>query len=75
MEKDGTEHFLDFFISLGERNGNINSGVASEFVCRMYAQTKTSDINQARHNKLMQMTGKIDQVIMTQNINFLEYYI
>ena len=36
--------------------------VASSLVCSLYAQAKAKDVNEARYNKLIQMTGKIDQV-------------
>ena len=37
--------------------------VTLEFVCRMYIQSNTRYVNEARYNKLMQMTSKVDQVI------------
>ena len=46
--------------------GNANSvvvDVASEFVCRMYAQKNTDNVNEARYKRLMQATGKVNQVI------------
>ena len=33
--------------------------IASQFVCHMYGQRKISDLNEARYNKLMQLTGKV----------------
>lgn len=48
---------------MGEVHGSVDLDVASEFVCLMYAQSKTRDVNEARYNKLMEMTGKVDQVI------------
>ena len=57
-----TTSYVNFFISLGEVHGNVDLDAASEFVCRMYAQNKTRDVSEARYNKLMQMTGKVDQV-------------
>lgn len=63
VEKDKTGCYVNLFISMGEVHGSVDLDVASEFVCRMYAQSKTRDVNEARYNKLMQMTGKVDQVI------------
>ena len=40
----------------------VDLDVASEFVCCMYAQSKTRSVNEARYNKLMQMSGKVDKV-------------
>ena len=34
--------------------------IASQFVCHMYGQRKISDVNEARYNKLMQLTGKVE---------------
>lgn len=48
---------------MGEAHGSVDLDITSEFVCRMYAQSKTRDVNEARYNKLMQMTGKVDEVI------------
>ena len=41
---------------------DVDVDTASEFVCRMYGQTKTQDVDEARHNKLIEMTGKVYQV-------------
>ena len=49
-----------------EVHGSVDLEAASEFVCRMYAHSKTRDVNEARYNKLMHMTGKVDQVIKAQ---------
>ena len=62
LEKDTTGDFVTFFIKLGQAHQDVDIDVASEFVCRMYAQSKTKDVNEARYNKIMQMTGKVDQV-------------
>jgi len=51
---------------MGEVHHGVDLDVALEFVCRMYAQSKTRDVNEARYNKLMQMTGKVDQVITSK---------
>lgn len=62
VEKDRTDRFVNLFISMGEVDGSVDLDAASEFVCHMYAQSKTRDVNEARYKKLLQMTGKIDQV-------------
>uniref|UniRef100_UPI00358F2F11 uncharacterized protein isoform X3 n=1 Tax=Myxine glutinosa TaxID=7769 RepID=UPI00358F2F11 len=62
-EKDKTGCYVNLFFSTGEVDGSVDPDVASELVCRMYGQSKTRDVNEARYNKLMQMTGKVDQVI------------
>jgi hypothetical protein len=49
---------------MGDRNSDVDLHIVSEFVCRIYAVTKTKDVNEARYLKLIQMTGKVDQVIM-----------
>lgn len=62
MSKDATGKFVDLFISMGDITGSVDVDAASEFVCQVYAQYKTRDVNEARYNKMLQMTGKIDQV-------------
>ena len=60
LEKDESLQFINLFTSMGEQFDDVD--VASEFVCRMYAQTKTRDVDEARHKKLIEMTGKVDKV-------------
>lgn len=67
VEKDKTGSYVNLFISMGEAHGTVDMDVASEFVCRMYAESKTRDVNEARYNKLMQMTGKVDEVMHVLN--------
>ena len=62
IEKDKTDRFVNFFIDMGERQHGENLEVASEFVCRMYGQSNVVDVNEARHKKLMQMSGDINKV-------------
>lgn len=62
IEKDISGSFVELFISMGELHKTVDLDVASEFVCRMYGHGKTQDVNEARFNKLMQMTGKVDKV-------------
>ena len=67
VEKDTTGRFLQLFTSMGEVDGDVDLDVASEFVCLMYGQTKTRSVDEACYSKLMQMTGKIDQVCFLCN--------
>ena len=47
---------------MGQTEGNVEVHVASEFVCELYGLKKVSGVNEAHHKKLLQMTGKIDEV-------------
>ena len=62
VEKDKTGRFVNLFISMGDVHGSVDLDVASELVCHMYAQSKTKDVDEARYNRLMQVSGKVDQV-------------
>ena len=66
IEKDDTGSYLNLFASLGDKNMNIDA--ASEFVCRMYGQNRTADVNEARYMKLMEMSSKICKVIQMQRM-------
>ncbi|XP_033097629.1 uncharacterized protein LOC117101706 [Anneissia japonica] len=57
---------------MGEVHGRIDLKVASEFVCRMYGQSKTQDVNEARYNKLIKMNGKVDQENPLANIKRID---
>ncbi|KAK4318060.1 hypothetical protein Pmani_010907 [Petrolisthes manimaculis] len=57
---------------MGEVDGDVNIEVASEFVCKMYSQPKVRSVDEARYNKLMQMTGKIDQDKPLTNIKRID---
>ncbi|XP_041481075.1 uncharacterized protein LOC121428475 [Lytechinus variegatus] len=62
ITKDETGRFLNLFIRMGDPEAEgIDVDVASEFVCYLYAQHKVNDVNLARYNKLMQMTGRVDE--------------
>ena len=61
--KDDSNRFVNFFIGLEERQNKKSLEIASEFVCRMYAQNYTNDVDEARYKKLMQMSGNINQLI------------
>ena len=62
VEKDETGRFLKFFTNMGEKTDDLDIDTASEFVCRMYSIYGTCDVNEARHKKLMQMTGNFNKV-------------
>ena len=68
IEKDDSGSYLKFFTNLGDKDINIDIDTASEFVCQMYGQTRTADVNEARYLKLMEMSGKISKVIQIQKV-------
>ncbi|XP_048869412.1 uncharacterized protein LOC125741923 isoform X1 [Brienomyrus brachyistius] len=68
IEKDDTGRFLNLFTNMGQVDGAVDFEVASEFVCRMYGQSKEQDVDKARYTKLMQMSGKIDKENPLANI-------
>ena len=68
IEKDDTSSYLNFFANLGDKDINIDIDTASEYVCQMYGQTRTADVNEARYLKLMEMSGKISKVIQIQDV-------
>jgi hypothetical protein len=70
LVKDKTGSYINFFTSIGEEDSNVDWDVASEFVCRIYSQHKTKDVNYARYNKMVELTGKYDKVI---SLSFLHY--
>ena len=62
LRQDNTNKFVELFISMGDMSGACDIEAASEFVCQMYAQHKTRDVNEARYIKMLEMTGKVNQV-------------
>ena len=62
VEKDESQRFIDLFTSMGQTDSSVDAELASHFVCAVYGQNKTTDVNKARYYKLLQMSGKIDQV-------------
>lgn len=70
VEKDDTGKFVNFFIRLGYLISEEDFDTASEFVCTMYGQSRVQDVDEARHKKLIAMTGKVDQVCRS-NIYFV----
>lgn len=68
MTKDETGQFVGLFISKGNITVVVDVDAASEFVCWMYAQSKTRHVNEARYNRLTDMTGQPYQV----NLNGLK---
>ena len=63
IEKDDTGRFLRLFSNMRESDSAIDLEVASEFVCRVYGQSKEQDVDKARYCKLLQMSGKVDKVL------------
>ena len=49
---------------MGNKGCNVDFDVdaVSQFVCQLCAQNNATDVNEARYKKLMNMTGKPDQV-------------
>ncbi|XP_063047206.1 uncharacterized protein LOC134440965 [Engraulis encrasicolus] len=68
IEKDDTDLFVKFLISLGNRSSHVDIETASEFVCRIYGQRKTRDTNEARYLKLMEMSGNISKESPLANV-------
>ena len=62
LENDDSMNFVHLFTSMGDQSGNVDADIASDFICRMYGEMKTSDVDEARYNKLMEMTGGVDKV-------------
>ena len=49
---------------------DVDIDAASEFVCKMYGQSNnTNDVNEARYNKLLMMSGKFSQVDICLPLN------
>lgn len=71
--KDTSSTFVNMFINMGERNGNADVETASAFVCQLYGQSKSIDVNEARYKKLIQMSGKFSEVLTInyKSVNFL----
>ena len=66
IEDDVTDAFLNMFVSLGDTFSKTDLNTVSKFVCQMYAQNKTTDVNEARYLKLMEMSRNIRKVITIQ---------
>ncbi|KAG1704020.1 Calcitonin receptor [Nymphon striatum] len=62
VQKDKTGRFVNLFIIMGDVHGSVDFDVASDLVCYMYAQSKTKDVDEARYNRLIQVSGKVDQI-------------
>ena len=64
LEKDTEGTLIQFFISMASKE-EPNHEKAEEFVCSLYGMKMTGDltgVNEARHAKLRQMTGRMNQV-------------
>ncbi|KAG1676316.1 hypothetical protein GQR58_014353 [Nymphon striatum] len=68
VQKDKTGRFVNLFISMGDVHGSVDFDVASDLVCHMYAQSKTKDVDEARYNRLMQVSRKVDKVNPLANV-------
>lgn len=53
--------FIKFFRNLATREEPYQT--AAGFLCSLYGMTGMTDVNETRHAKLCQMTGKMDKVI------------
>lgn len=62
VEKDQSQRFVNLFIGMGQADSTVDTNVAAEFVCTLYGLGKADGVNEARYKKLLQMTGKINQV-------------
>ena len=69
--EDKTRRYVNLFTNMGSGNSVIDLDVASQFVCRMYAQKNTNDVNEARYKKLIQATGKVNQVSITVDVMYI----
>ena len=66
--------YVNLFTNIGDLNNDFHWRVASEFVCRIYAVNQKNDVNEARYQKLIKMTGNVDQVIAI-NLDSLTVYV
>ena len=62
LENNVYIQFIEFFMSLRRQNSTPNYLIAEEFCCHLYGFPALKSINEARYAKLLQMTGKINQV-------------
>ncbi|KAK4304168.1 hypothetical protein Pmani_023888 [Petrolisthes manimaculis] len=57
---------------MGQRQGDTDLEVASEFVCRMYGQSNTVNVNDAKHKKLMHMSSNINKENPLENVKKID---
>ena len=62
VEKDQSQCFVNLFINMGQADSTVDTNIAAEFVCALYGLGKAAGVNETRYKKLLQMTGKINQV-------------
>ena len=62
LQNDTSRKFVELFISMANGRADIDMDLASEFVCRMYGQSTVVSVNEARYLKLLEMSGKVDEV-------------
>ena len=60
LEKDPAGRFLQLFSS--KVDGEVDINVPLEFVCKMYGQNREWNVDEARYEKLLQMSGKVVKV-------------
>ena len=51
---------------MGDGSANVDADIASDFVCHRYSQMKTSDVDEARYSKLIEMTERVDKASRVQ---------
>ena len=66
LKKDESLDFIHLFTIMGDGSANVDADIASDFVCRMYGQMKTSDVDEARYSKLIEMTERVDKASRVQ---------
>ena len=65
--KDTNGKLVEQFINIGDPTVHVDTNTLSEFVCKMYTQRNTKDVNEARYLKVIEMTGKINKVSKIKN--------
>lgn len=61
LEKDQDGTLIEFFCKLSSKE-DPDQSKAEEFICSLYGIKGLKNVNEARHTKLCQMTGKVDKV-------------
>ncbi|XP_064620919.1 uncharacterized protein LOC135483801 [Lineus longissimus] len=60
LENNDDGNLIKLFSSMSSRE-EPSQKKAEEYVCSLYGMKDVKEVNRARHNKLVQMTGKINQ--------------
>lgn len=61
LENDNDGNLIEFFCSMSSK-GELDVKMAEVYVNSLYGMENYQDVNQARFNRVVQMTGKIDKV-------------